>query len=112
MKQFRWVGAFLALACSLTRGPAQSLGWLGAASVILGAAIHIVDSSISGFGLTVLAHAWRARPQLGRTSSPSLNGRRRSASIRFACRIICCSSGRSRRVGLGSAGRCWRRWLP
>src|SRR6266540_6145773 len=62
MKQFRWVGAFLALACSLTRGPAQSLGWLGAASVILGAAIHIVDSSISGFGLTVLAHAWRALP--------------------------------------------------
>jgi hypothetical protein len=28
----------------------------------VGAAIHVVDSSISGFGLAALAHAWAAAP--------------------------------------------------
>jgi hypothetical protein len=35
-----------------------ALAWLGAASLIVGAAIHVVDSSVSGFGLAALASAW------------------------------------------------------
>jgi hypothetical protein len=53
-----WVGALAALASSLTRGVGWALGQLGIASVILGATIHVVDSSISGFGLAHLANAW------------------------------------------------------
>jgi len=59
---FLWVGAFLALARSLMRGANWGLGWLGAASIIIGATIHIVDSSISGFGLTAAAYAWADAP--------------------------------------------------
>jgi hypothetical protein len=59
---FLWVGAFTALASSLTHGTGWALGRLGAASVIVGAAIHVVDSSINGFGLTALANAWAAAP--------------------------------------------------
>jgi hypothetical protein len=57
-----WVGAFAALAGSLTHGAGWALGRWGAASVIVGAAIHVVDSSINGFGLTAVAHAWAAAP--------------------------------------------------
>src|SRR5947209_6837232 len=42
-----WVGALTALASSFTHGTSWALGRLGAASVILGATIHIVDSSIN-----------------------------------------------------------------
>lgn len=59
---FLWVGAFIALAASLRQGVSWALGWLGAAAVIVGAAIHVVDSSISGFGLTALANAWASAP--------------------------------------------------
>jgi hypothetical protein len=55
---FLWVWAFIALANSLTRGVSWALGWLGAATIIVGAAIHVADSSISGVGLTALANAW------------------------------------------------------
>jgi hypothetical protein len=55
-----WVGALAALARSLTHG--WALGQLGAASVVVGAAIHVVDSSISGFDFMALAHAWVAAP--------------------------------------------------
>jgi hypothetical protein len=57
-----WVAALAALASSLTCGAGWALGRWGAASVIVGAAIHVVDSSINGFGLTALAHAWAAAP--------------------------------------------------
>ena len=57
-----WVGALTALASSLANGAGRALGRLGAASVIVGATIHIVDSSVNGFGLTVLANAWSAAP--------------------------------------------------
>lgn len=57
-----WVGALVALASSLTRGVGWALGQLGTASVIVGATIHVVDSAVSGFGLTALAHAWAAAP--------------------------------------------------
>jgi hypothetical protein len=55
---FLWVWAFVALASSLTRGVSWVLGRLGVASIIVGAAIHLTDSSISGAGLTALAKAW------------------------------------------------------
>jgi hypothetical protein len=55
---FLWVWAFNALASSLTHGVSWTLGRLGAVTIIVGAAIHVVDSSISGFGLTALANAW------------------------------------------------------
>ena len=57
-----WVGALAALAGSLTHGAGWALGRWGAAIVIVGATIHAVDSSINGFGLTALAHAWAAAP--------------------------------------------------
>jgi hypothetical protein len=59
---FLWVDAFIALAISLQRGPGWILGWFGAATLMVGAAIHVADSSISGFGLTALAGAWVAAP--------------------------------------------------
>ena len=36
--------------------------------MIVGATIHVVDSSINGFGLTTLAHAWAAAPISGQSS--------------------------------------------
>jgi hypothetical protein len=53
-----WVGALAALASSLTRGVGWALGQWGAASVIVGATIHVVDSAVSGFSLAHLAAAW------------------------------------------------------
>jgi hypothetical protein len=55
---FLWVGALAALASSLTRGGGWALGRWGAASVIIGATIHVVDSAVNGFGLAHLADAW------------------------------------------------------
>jgi hypothetical protein len=55
-----WVGALTALSGSLVQGVGWALGRWGAASVIVGAAIHIVDSSINGFGLRALSDAWAA----------------------------------------------------
>jgi hypothetical protein len=59
---FLWVWAFIALASSLTRGVSWVLGWLGVATMVVGAAVHVVDSSISGVGLTALAKAWQNAP--------------------------------------------------
>lgn len=53
-----WVMAFIVLADSLDGGIGRTLGRFGVAVVVLGASIHIVDSSISGFGLTALAGEW------------------------------------------------------
>jgi hypothetical protein len=59
---FLWVGAFAALAASLARGASWALGHLAVAAVVVGAAIHVADSSISGFGLAAVASAWAAAP--------------------------------------------------
>jgi hypothetical protein len=59
---FLWVGAFLAIARSLEDGVSHVLGWLGAGSVMVGAAVHVADSSISGFGLAAVATAWASAP--------------------------------------------------
>jgi hypothetical protein len=64
-----WVAALTALAGSLTRGAGWALGRWGAASVIMGATIHVVDSSINGFGLTALAHAWAVAPVVSEQAS-------------------------------------------
>ena len=45
-----WVTAFAALAAWFREGRARAPGRLGAAGIIVGVAIHIVDASINGFG--------------------------------------------------------------
>jgi hypothetical protein len=55
-----WAFAFVALAHSFPKGIAWVLSWFAAVSMIFGVVIHIVDSSISGYGLTVLSQAWAA----------------------------------------------------
>ena len=55
-----WVGALIVLANSFAQGASSALGRWGAVSVIVGATIHILDSSINGFGLRALAEAWTA----------------------------------------------------
>jgi hypothetical protein len=59
---FLWIAAFIALAASVERGLPWLLGWLGAATLIVGATIHVADSSISGVGLAALASAWASAP--------------------------------------------------
>jgi hypothetical protein len=59
---FLWVGAFAALAASFTRGASWALGHLAFAAIVVGAAVHVVDSSVSGFGLAALANAWASAP--------------------------------------------------
>jgi hypothetical protein len=53
-----WIGAFVALAASFRRGVSWALGRLAAAAIIVGGAVHVIDSSISGGGLAPLAQAW------------------------------------------------------
>jgi hypothetical protein len=57
-----WVCAFVALADSFERGLSHAFGLMGVAAIIIGAAVHIVDSSIDGFGLSALAQAWQHSP--------------------------------------------------
>jgi hypothetical protein len=88
---FLWVGAFIALAVSLKSSVSWALGWLGAATVIIGAVIHVADSSISGFGLNALASAWASAPapeqsnllRVGDTLLYLLNGTWRSVHSYF-----------------------------
>src|SRR5215212_1572524 len=55
-----WVGALVALSGSLTQGVGWALARLGVASVVVGATVHVVDSSVRGVGLARLADAWAA----------------------------------------------------
>jgi hypothetical protein len=57
-----WVWAFVALADSFERGLSHAFGLMGGAVIIIGAAVHIVDSSIDGFGLSALAQEWQNSP--------------------------------------------------
>jgi hypothetical protein len=66
-----WVGAFVALAASFKESRAWVLGRMAVACIIVGAALHIVDSSINGFGLAALAHDWANAPS---TDQPNLVG--------------------------------------
>jgi hypothetical protein len=53
-----WAGGLVALAGSLTQPGAWAVGRLGAASVLVGAAVHITEFSIDGYALPTLAHTW------------------------------------------------------
>src|SRR4051794_26596301 len=44
-----WAGGLVALSGSLTHGAAWAIGRLGAASVLVGAAIHITEFSVDGY---------------------------------------------------------------
>jgi hypothetical protein len=55
-----WAGGLVALSGSLTYRAAWAIGRLGAASALVGAAVHIVDFSIDGYALPTLADTWAA----------------------------------------------------
>jgi hypothetical protein len=55
-----WVGAFVALAGSLTERASGALGRLGLAAMLVGVALHAVDGSLSGGGLRIVADHWAA----------------------------------------------------
>ena len=53
-----WTGGLVALSSSLTHPVAWAVGRLGAASVLVGAAVHITEFSIDGYALPTLADSW------------------------------------------------------
>lgn len=53
-----WALGLVALAGALTHHAAWALGRLGAASVLVGAAVHIGEFSVDGYALPTLAHTW------------------------------------------------------
>lgn len=53
-----WVFALVALSWTLIEGRSWALGRLGAAAVILGAAVHVLHSAVNGYGFTTLAQSW------------------------------------------------------
>lgn len=55
-----WVGAFMALAYSLSCGPSWLLGRMAVLAVVIGAAVFLVDYSIDGYELKNVADAWQA----------------------------------------------------
>jgi hypothetical protein len=55
-----WVGAFVAIASSLHQGPSWALSRLAVAAAIAGVAMHIVDGSLNGVGLRLVADDWAA----------------------------------------------------
>jgi hypothetical protein len=57
-----WVIAFRIIADTLPDGLSRSLGRLATVTIIFGAAIHIIDSSIDGVGLSAIARSWAAAP--------------------------------------------------
>lgn len=57
-----WVGAFAVIAGALPEGVSGALGRLATASIIVGATIHVLDSSVDGVGLTAIARSWATAP--------------------------------------------------
>lgn len=53
-----WAGGLVALSGALTHRAAWALGRLGAASVLVGAAVHITEFSVDGYALPTLVSAW------------------------------------------------------
>jgi hypothetical protein len=70
-----WAGGIVALSGTLTGGQAGILGRVGTASVLVGAAVFIVDFSIDGVAGQDLATAWQAAP----TARPELELAARTA---------------------------------
>lgn len=52
-----WVGAFIAFIQYAAPGASRALGRLASASAVVGASIHALDSSLSGYGLNSIARA-------------------------------------------------------
>ncbi|CAA9539293.1 MAG: hypothetical protein AVDCRST_MAG59-667 [uncultured Thermomicrobiales bacterium] len=61
-----WLAAFVALAEALEDGLARDIGRLAVAAIAVGAAVHLVDSVVSGGALPPLAHAWAVTPAAAR----------------------------------------------
>src|SRR5262249_51069038 len=57
-----WVEAFTALSSSFKSDASWVLGRLAVMSILVGAALHIVDSCINGFGLAALTEVWMNAP--------------------------------------------------
>ena len=53
-----WTAGLVAFSASLADRTASAFGRLGAASVLLGAAVHITEFSIDGYALPTLANTW------------------------------------------------------
>jgi hypothetical protein len=62
-----WISAFIALNSSFSETVARLLGSLGVVSMVLGAALHVIDSFISGSALTSLANQWATASVADRT---------------------------------------------
>lgn len=58
-----WVIAFSALGVSLQNGSSWAFGKISILLISIGAALLILDSSVSGFGLQGLASAWAEAPE-------------------------------------------------
>jgi hypothetical protein len=63
-----WTGGLVAFSASLNDRTAWVLGRLGAASALVGAAVHITEFSIDGYALPTLANAWASAPAAERAS--------------------------------------------
>jgi hypothetical protein len=63
-----WTGGLVALSASLEDQTAWAIGRLGAASVLLGAAVHCTEFSIDGYALPTLAHTWATAVPADRAS--------------------------------------------
>jgi len=63
-----WSLGLVALSGALTRRAAWVLGRLGAASVLVGAAVHIGEFSVDGYALPTLAHEWVSASGAQRTN--------------------------------------------
>jgi hypothetical protein len=70
-----WTGGLVAFSASLTDRTAWMLGRLGAASALVGAAVHITEFSVDGYALPTLANAWVGAAAADR------------ASLEFAARL-------------------------
>ncbi|HJU74366.1 MAG TPA: hypothetical protein VJ717_11520 [Gemmatimonadaceae bacterium] len=53
-----WIGSFIALNSSFREPMARLLGSLGVVSMVLGAALHVIDAFISASALPALASQW------------------------------------------------------
>ena len=76
-----WAGGPVALSGSLRHRVAWAIGRLAAASVLVGAALHIAEFSIDGYALSSLADTWAV-------ASPS-----ERADLEFGARVVLVAIG-------------------
>jgi hypothetical protein len=63
-----WTAGLVAFSASLTSRTAWALGRLGAASALVGAAVHIIEFSVDGYALPTLANTWAGASAADRAS--------------------------------------------